>query len=212
MSLPPPPPTFPPSPQWPAPDPGRTDKVSKPLLWFAAAAVALAVIVSVALAVVLFTRGDDGDDSAGDRPTDASSQPSEPTPSDPTASESSTTPAQAGPDNTAVVGEWYGRYRCTQGASAGRLRIEAVPGSSTQVTAVFRFGESIINEDVEPGSYRMTGEVTGSQITLTAGEWIKQPPGYSTVDLTAPVSSHAPTELYGTVLSPGCQRFRFLRQ
>ncbi|KRA38296.1 hypothetical protein ASD81_06535 [Nocardioides sp. Root614] len=185
------------------------------LLWVAAVAVALAVIVVVALGVVLLTRGDDADDSADDRPTAASSQTSDDssgTSGAPSDTESSTTPAEAGPDNTAVVGEWYGRYRCTQGASAGRLIIEAVPGSTTQVTAVFRFGESIINEDVEPGSYRMTGEVTDSQLNLRAGEWIEQAPGYTTVDLEAPVTTDAPTELFGSVLSPGCQRFRFLRQ
>lgn len=211
MSQPPPPPPFPPSPQWPSPGSGSSGKTSRPLLWIAAATITLAVIVVVALVVVLLTRDDDGDDSADDRPTDASSQPSDPAPTEPS-TEPSSTPTQAGPDNTAVVGEWYGRYRCTQGASAGRLTIEAVPGSSTQVTAVFRFGESIINDNVESGSYRMTGEVTDAQITLTAGEWIKQAPGYTTVDLRAPVTTSAPTELFGEVLSPGCQRFRFLRQ
>lgn len=205
-----PPPSFPPPPQWPSPGSQPTGRTNKPLLWFAAVAIALAVIVVVALVAVLLTRGDDSDDSAKGRPTDAASQPSQP--SEPATTETSTTPAPVGPDNTAVVGEWYGRYRCTQGASAGRLIIEAVPGSSTQVTAVFRFGESIINDNVEQGSYRMTGEVTDSEITLTAGEWIKQAPGYATVDLTAPVTSDAPTELYGDVLSQGCQRFRFLKQ
>jgi hypothetical protein len=180
--------------------------------------VGVLLVAVVAVAAILVTTGDDESDAAvrdpsGTSSTSASSATSSPVaPSTEVASPTTSGSRVAGIDNMSVVGEWDGRYLCAQGPTAGHLTITAVPGSSSEVQATFRFGPSADNPDVERGAYRLEGTVTDGLLDLDAGDWIRQPDGYVTVDFQAEVSSLQPRSLNGEVIGGGCTTFAFIRQ
>ncbi|GAA4811540.1 hypothetical protein ACFQ0K_04045 [Nocardioides caeni] len=224
-----PPPNFPPPPGFPPPGPppqGSGSGSNRTLLWVSIVAVVAVLAVAAVLVAVLVTRGDDGDDdkdrdaredrsststdanSASAGPTEASSAMIEPT----EASSATTSAAPVDITNAELDGQWYGRYRCAQGASAGRLRITAVEGSTSELTAVFRFGASTNNAGTPPGAYRLDGEVVDGIMTLRAGDWIERPDGYISVDMIAIITDPAPDVLDGEVNYAGCSTFHFERK
>jgi hypothetical protein len=105
-------------------------------------------------------------------------------------------------------GSWQGTYICPQGLTGLRLVVEAK--SENEVYAMFNFFPHPTNPSVPPGSFRMKGSYTSfasSQIPdvlkLSATSWIKQPPGYRTVDLEGNVDL-TQGKLDGRILDPGC--------
>jgi hypothetical protein len=89
------------------------------------------------------------------------------------------TPAAPAPG---IAGTWHGSYTCFQGGSGLTLSITARGGG--QLTAVFSFFALASNPGQPSGSFVMTGSVSGSSVTLNPEYWIKQPEGYSMVQLT----------------------------
>jgi eukaryotic-like serine/threonine-protein kinase len=104
-----------------------------------------------------------------------------------------------------LSGTWTGTYVCSQGETGLRLAIQAVQNGT--LTATFNFYAVPANPGVPSGSFTMTGTDSHAGVRLTHGHWIKEPPGYVMVDLTAPAPSDGGTHLRGTVTTSGCTTF-----
>lgn len=126
---------------------------------------------------------------------------------EPAASVASAKPAQAAPPPIPfVAGEtWNGSYQCG-GPSTLALHITHVSGNS--VSATFDFKSST----GKAGVFNMAGTFTPAthHLALNAGSWIKQPPGFVSVNLDGTVApdNHA---FAGKVIGPGCSTFSLRR-
>lgn len=108
-------------------------------------------------------------------------------------------------------GTWEGTYICRQGLTSLKLVITAK--SSNDIDAVFNFFAHPSNPSVPSGSFRMKGSYTVSNsqntpalLNLKGTSWIKQPPGWITVDLRGNVFV-SDGKIIGDVTTPGCSRF-----
>ena len=114
--------------------------------------------------------------------------------------------APAAPPIPFIAGEtWNGSYQCG-GSSTLALHITHVSGNS--VSATFDFKSS----SGKAGSFNMSGTFTPvtHHLALNAGSWIKQPPGFVSVNLDGTVApdNHA---YAGRVIGPGCSSFSVRR-
>lgn len=172
------------------------------------------LLVGGVIGTVLLVAGDD--DEPADRtdataPTEVTSEPTEPT--EPTEPESST-PSAPEPSETsesaiprsAVVGHWYGSYECAQGKTLMALAVTEGAGGDG-VEALFTFTASADNPGVETGAFDMEGTFVDGRLELSATDWVIEPKGYVTVDLTATVTEPRPRRLEGEILGAGCSTF-----
>ncbi|TDQ05926.1 hypothetical protein [Labedaea rhizosphaerae] len=102
-------------------------------------------------------------------------------------------------DASVLNGVWEGHYVCHQGPRKMRLHLS---GLNEQVTGTFDFGDG---DPSSSGSYMVSGTLSGGQVTLHAGQWIKQPDGYVTIDLV--VTTITPGAISGSVDGPDCTTF-----
>ena len=115
-------------------------------------------------------------------------------------------PVTAAPAIPFIGGEtWNGSYQCG-GTSTLALHITHVSGNS--VSATFDFKSS----GGKAGIFNMSGTFTPAthHLALNAGSWIKQPPGFVSVNLDGTVApdNHA---FAGRVIGPGCSTFSIRR-
>jgi hypothetical protein len=116
------------------------------------------------------------------------------------------------PKGYPLISTWEGTYRCTQGLTAVRMRIEATPFGDA--TAVFEFGPVPSNPTVPNGSFKMVGTIKGTEGRFEAAfqpaDWIVRPPTYTSVALTIETDSH-PRSLRGVIDSRSCSDFKVER-
>ena len=120
------------------------------------------------------------------------------------------TDAKTPPAKPAVLGEWHGKYICTQGVTA--LKLIIAEGPKGKITATFRFGPLPENPEVPRGLYAMEGsyEVKTRRLKLKGAQWIDASSGYSMVDLDGGMDASG-QRLSGRVPFPGCTRFELER-
>jgi hypothetical protein len=92
-----------------------------------------------------------------------------------------------------ILGEWIGKYICTQGITA--LRLNIAEGAGDTVTATFNFGPLPENPEVPKGAYRMAGtyDPASRHIKLSGVKWIDAPFGYVMVGLDGRMTSSGET-------------------
>lgn len=110
----------------------------------------------------------------------------------------------------ALAGLWSGTYVCNQGNT--ELDLILTDLSKGLVWGIFSFHAPPENPTVPSGQFFMAGRYDphSGEIELVPGEWIVQPPGYSTVGLTGQVTVPAgpeATEISGAVIFDGCTAF-----
>ncbi|WP_340538228.1 hypothetical protein [Nocardioides sp. GXZ039] len=178
--------------------------------------VAAILLVGGGIFAIVALNGDDDKDTAGDDSTRSSSPLPTATGPDEEPGTTEVTPepvdpGSAGTDDAApLVGTWTGTYTCNQGESALDLEIASSGGGA--VTAVFTFGPTETNPDVERGSFAMEGTYQRGELSLVATEWIDKPGDYLTVDLFAIVTEPASDTISGEVRYDGCTDFEVIRQ
>src|SRR5205823_974096 len=102
---------------------------------------------------------------------------------------------------------WDGKYKCSQGVTAMKLRITTLPDGTADAT--FEFGP--IDENPNPiphGTYKLTGTLYVSdagelELKLVPDHWIDQPPNYTMTGLTAK-SDKRFQMLRGKIDDPNC--------
>ena len=114
-------------------------------------------------------------------------------------SDGSNSSGEASGDASALNGVWSGKYTCNQGETLMRLHLS---GLNDKVTGTFDFGGANVPE----GSYTVSGTLAGGKVTLTGGQWIKQPDGFFMVNFD--VTTMTATTLSGTVDGEGCTTFQ----
>ena len=129
-----------------------------------------------------------------------------PVPATSVASAKPVTAAPAAPPIPFIAGEtWNGSYQCG-GTSTLALHITHVSGNSVSATFDFKAGSG------KAGIFNMSGTFTPAthHLALNAGSWIKQPPGFVTVNLDGNVGpdNHG---YAGRVIGPGCSSFSIRR-
>jgi hypothetical protein len=95
---------------------------------------------------------------------------------------------------------WHGAYTCPQGPT--ELWIRVVRVENDEVDAVFEFSHAETNAF---GSYRIHGTWDGRRAHFEAGDWLRQPEGYVTVDLEGTFPD--PRTFRGRILAAGCTTF-----
>lgn len=163
----------------------------------AASCVALAVLGGCAQKIGGSPTAPEAPASSAAPASTAVSEPSAP----PASSTAPTTAAEI--DLKTLPGTWRGEYECSQGLTGLELKIDAPKGDA--VHAVFRFFPMPDAPKTPSGSFHLTGQNTEQGFVFKAGKWIKQPPGYSTVDLG--VASVTGDKMTGRVAGPGCGDF-----
>jgi hypothetical protein len=107
---------------------------------------------------------------------------------------------------------WRGLYTCAQGTTAVVLVLDIA--SDHTVQAVFEFGPYAENPDLPAGSFRLTGTAKEDgpklAIELVPARWIRQPPGYEMVGLSA-VTGSKRVRLRGRITDPACSTFDVTR-
>ncbi|TMQ17794.1 MAG: hypothetical protein E6J90_21760 [Deltaproteobacteria bacterium] len=103
---------------------------------------------------------------------------------------------------------WSGHYFCTQGRTSLALQITSVRDNTGD--AVFAFSHA---ESSASGSYQVSGwyDPTRRRLALLSGAWIRQPPGYRSVDLSGTVSADGST-FAGSITTSGCSTFTVRRR
>jgi WD40 repeat protein len=103
---------------------------------------------------------------------------------------------------------WSGHYFCSQGRTSLALQITLVRDNT--VDAVFAFSHA---ESSASGSYQVSGwyDPTRRRLALLSGAWIRQPPGYRSVDLSGTVSADGST-FAGSITTSGCATFTVRRR
>jgi WD40 repeat protein len=98
---------------------------------------------------------------------------------------------------------WSGHYVCSQGRTSLALQITSVRDNT--VDAVFAFSQA---ESGASGSHLASGQYdpTHRRLTLASRGWIRQPPGYTMVDLTGTLSADG-SRFAGSVSTSGCSTF-----
>jgi len=124
----------------------------------------------------------------------------------PVRSSGASVPLRSGPGALPIRTEWEGHYFCTQGKTAMRLTVETNPGD--EAIMVFEFGPLAENPHLPTGSYQLIGTHTPGddgaiQFEMRPDKWIVQPPGYSSVSLSAEIDSDHKT-ITGRIHNPAC--------
>ena len=115
-------------------------------------------------------------------------------------------PLRTGPRTLPMRTQWEGHYFCTQGKTAMRLTIETNPGG--EAIMIFEFGPLAENPHLPTGSYQLLGthapgDDGATVLEMQPDKWIVQPPGYSSVSLTAEIDSEHKT-ITGRIHNPSC--------
>jgi hypothetical protein len=102
---------------------------------------------------------------------------------------------------------WSGTYTCPQGVTQLGLRIRRVDGYDVEATFAFLHAPSGAT-----GEYALRGRYTPGtrHLRFVAGDWIKRPPGYETVDLAGDISADG-RSFAGRIESPECGEFSVQR-
>ncbi len=105
-------------------------------------------------------------------------------------------------------GHYEGSYVCSGVATALRLDLQARPDGS--ITGVFEFGGYRIPGDdgYSIGSFVLKGTWSGAHYVLKADHWIKQPQGYTMIDLEGDLTSLGTA---GKVLYSSCDSYAVKR-
>ncbi len=108
----------------------------------------------------------------------------------------------------AIGGTWEGTYTCSQGLTGLDLKISR-PGSGSALDATLSFYPVPKNPAVPSGVFTMTGTYnSAASITLQFSRWVRQPAGYTYVDLSGRLTGD---KFHGTVTSgpggTGCTTF-----
>ena len=82
-----------------------------------------------------------------------------------------------------LTGSWEGWYYAAQGQTGLTLTI------NEDNTGAFEFYNMPGRSNAKSGSYEVSVSESGGVVTVTAGEWIEEAPGYLTVDLTGTVEN-----------------------
>ena len=131
-------------------------------------------------------------DAAAAEVTDAAAAPS---------AKAAATAAKEAPNPFVAGQSWNGSYTCGQGSTD--LRLDVTKGGNN-VEAIFEFK----TKTGKFGEFRAAGPFSAPtrHLHLTAGAWVKQPPGFVPVDLDGHVSTDGKT-FSGNVQGPGCSTF-----
>lgn len=88
----------------------------------------------------------------------------------------------------AATGTWRGTYTCGQGTTGVEVTLQQSAGEGLEGTFAFFPTES--NPGVARGCFRVTTPTDGADGSLQtrAGEWVRQPSGYVSVDLSGRLS------------------------
>lgn len=92
--------------------------------------------------------------------------------------------------------------------------IEFKSDGQGHISDVLKFFQNLTilhpSSDTEFGSYRVSGEIQGSNVILHAGDWIVQPQGYKAFDFVLTVGSPSlkPQQMTGKVTKEGCESVR----
>jgi hypothetical protein len=107
-------------------------------------------------------------------------------------------------------GMWVGEYSCPQGITGLQLELKAF--SPEQLAGVFTFFPVASNQKVPYGSFNINGVVRkDGKLLIKAGNWIRRPKGYSTVNLEGQISSDSES-ISGRVTTYGCSGFLVKRK
>jgi hypothetical protein len=103
-----------------------------------------------------------------------------------------TTPVVAPNPNPGVqdARTWRGAYTCGQGMTG--LEVTMRPVGQGQLQGTFSFFPVSSNPNVPSGCFNITAHADRATQTIRtrAGSWVRQPPGYSTVDLEGRIDSN----------------------
>lgn len=101
---------------------------------------------------------------------------------------------------------WRGSYTCGQGDTG--LEVTLVPVGEDRFEGTLSFFPLPANPGVPRGCYRVTGQADAAtrSIELRGGRWVRQPPGYHTVDLSGRIG--ADHSISGRVLAEECGQFQ----
>jgi eukaryotic-like serine/threonine-protein kinase len=116
-----------------------------------------------------------------------------------------TSPAQPAANTPVLTGTWTGSYICSQGLTGLRLVVRAARDGT--LTGTFSFYALPANPRVPSGEGTITGTYSATSTDIRPGHWIRQPPGYVLVGLTAGPPADNGTLLRGRVSTPGCSTF-----
>lgn len=110
-----------------------------------------------------------------------------------------------------VLGEWRGRYICSQGVTALKLTVSRKPDG--KVAARFDFGPVPENPTVPTGSYLMAGvfDAKTRRLNLRGVKWLDDRSGYMMVDLDGHVSKSGDAYTGRVPDFPGCTIFDLRR-
>lgn len=100
---------------------------------------------------------------------------------------------------------WRGSYSCGQGDTG--LEVTLRPLGQGRLEGTLSFFPLPANPGVPRGCYRVTGQAdpTGG-VELRGGQWVRQPPGYHTVDLSGRIGPDA--GFSGEVVGDSCGQFQ----
>lgn len=101
---------------------------------------------------------------------------------------------------------WRGSYTCGQGETG--LEVTLRPAGQGRVEGTMSFFPLPTNASVPRGCYRVAGQVDAANqsIELRGGQWLRQPPGYHTVDLRGRIGADA--GISGQVIGGECSQFQ----
>jgi hypothetical protein len=101
---------------------------------------------------------------------------------------------------------WRGSYSCGQGDTG--LEVTLRPVGQGRVEGTLTFFPLPTNPSVPRGCYRVAGQVdeASRSIELRGGQWLRQPPGYHTVDLRGRIGADA--GISGQVMAGECSQFQ----
>lgn len=100
---------------------------------------------------------------------------------------------------------WRGTYSCGQGDTGLEVTLRRL--GQGRLEGTLSFFPLPANPGVPRGCYRVTGQAdaTGS-VELRGGQWVRQPPGYHTVDLSGRIG--ADDGISGQVIGGSCSQFQ----
>lgn len=110
-----------------------------------------------------------------------------------------------------LSGEWNGYYTCAQGKTGLTLSITHDLADDA-LESIFSFFPHADNPEVPNGRFEMFGvyDSDSAGVTLTAGEWVEDPGGFATVDLSGRYDPNTDS-ISGETIGSGCTRFMVLR-
>jgi hypothetical protein len=114
------------------------------------------------------------------------------------------------PSRANLVAIWKGSYLgCGQGPTGLRLTVKRMGRSGSKLRATFSFHALPSNPTVPSGSYAMTGYYFPGGVALYGTHWIRQPPGYSMVNLVGAPPPPGGKKFRGAIV--GCAKFALER-